>query len=1005
MADLTLNFTDASFDINSDNDFEISSGNDFIYETAAPGNKIDTGITTGAAVTGAAFTVAHNQDFMFEFEDDGVNSPDYEVEIHTQVTPPTQGTYGVPGTPGVMTVDSITFDVGAADVDGVAGRDTTGALVNGDNMKVEVTRLADPMNPYATDTTETVYVGDGEVANYTSWVMSGDMNGTTGNDTTGDGSLGFKAGHYGGVFLGGDGTDTLVFEHNNAGDTAQMYVGLDSGFAMFGNGANSPLVQFADIGASPYELTWERLEMRGDSNDFVVVGGGLQGTDLSTAAKALDTSNFFQIDLGSGNDTLHVTDAKQSITLDLSKTGNHTVNAYDSGDVFNLDVSGNETDGMSPYSGDPFTLKATGEFVTTDASGNPVEPKEGVIDYIDFGDGQNNKVTNTSELGLAVNFGTAHSTAMGQDEFIGSDLTESDLIDLRGIDAELQIFDENADASGSIIHIDASGTDIDIQATNVDLLYVSQLNSGVADASDSDVLVNAEDLYGSTGVLGKTLHDVNGDGYDVITSARLESWSTDGVKQIYYDGDHSDFLDTDDTLDRDASGYDVAMKSVSTTSEQLQWNDQIEAAQAASLTTEGSATPSFYIIDNLSGKKVPVYLDETDPAAPQWKVDTSEFEVTSDAGMSFMGGGASLSEIATKIKDDYGYHVDTMDLGSAKSVYLNGSQDDVASLLKLSNGSTLDSMEMDAAYDFGFYTQVEGTKTLPGGGTEKVMINVALDHNYDIGTSTDSWAFSSDPSVHVQTSYNTVQTAHNAAVGGTGGDFVEMGGGTDNVAMGNAGSDAYIVDASDNGVINELGSLMGGGSSDADSVQFELVNDMAELDFSRIQIAGEKAGNTLQITASNGNGEATLFDQYNDFLEFRKTEYLVIDDGATANEVFELVTDDAMADASGNEWDNEVYVANAGGDSITVNAGGEDHVFLGSGADTVNLGSDLGSGGSVTVHNLGAGDKVMFQGADRAEATADSIEVTQIAGGHRIEYYDATGAELEALQVELFAAT
>ena len=47
---------------------------------------------------------------------------------------------------GVKT-DTITFDVGAGDFDGVAGRDTTGALVNGHNMKVEVTRLADPMNP------------------------------------------------------------------------------------------------------------------------------------------------------------------------------------------------------------------------------------------------------------------------------------------------------------------------------------------------------------------------------------------------------------------------------------------------------------------------------------------------------------------------------------------------------------------------------------------------------------------------------------------------------------------------------------------------------------------------------------------------------------------------------------------------------------------------------------------------------------------------------------------
>ena len=601
MADLTLNFTDASFDINNDNDFEISSGNDFIYETSAPGNKIDTGITTGAAVTGAAFTVAHNQDFMFEFEDDGVTSPDYELEIHTQVTQPTPGTAGMPGTPGEMTVDTITFDVGAGDFDGVVGRDTTGALVNGHNMKVEVTRLADPMMPHYSSTTETAYVGDGEVANYTSWVLSGDMNGTTGNDTSGDGSLGFKAGHYGGVFLGGDGTDTLVFEHNNAGDTAQMYVGLDSGFAMFGNGANSPLVQFADIGATPYSLTWERLEMRGDSNDFVVVGGGLQGTDMSSAAKALDTSSFFQIDLGSGDDTLYVTDASQSITLDLSKTGNHTVTAESVGDKFILDVSGNEMSESSGMPHDPMSLRVEGELGQVDASLNPMD---GVIDYIDFGDGQNNTVINNSDMGLAVNFGTASSIA-GNDSFTGSSLTDSDLIDLRGIDAELQISDGMADSSGSIIHIDASGTDIDIEATNVDLLYVSQVNSGTADASDSDVLVNAEDLYGSTGVLGKTLHDVNGDGYDVITSARMESWSTDGVKQIYYDGDHSDFLDTGDALTRDASGYDVAMSSVSTTSEQLQWNDQIEAAQAASLTTEGSATPSFYIIDNLSGKKVP----------------------------------------------------------------------------------------------------------------------------------------------------------------------------------------------------------------------------------------------------------------------------------------------------------------------------------------------------------------------------------------------------------------
>ena len=107
---------------------------------------------------------------------------------------------------------------------------------------------------------------------------------------------------------------------------------------------------------------------------------------------------------------------------------------------------------------------------------------------------------------------------------------------------------------------------------------------------------------------------------------------------------------------------------------------------------------------------------------------------------------------------------------------------------------------------------------------------------------------------------------------------------------------------------------------------------MHELDFTRTRIAGEMNDSTLQITTT-GKGDATLFDQYNEFLSFRKTEYLVIDDGATADEVFELVT----SDASGNSWENEVYVAKSGTDSIDVDAGGIDHVYLASGADTVDV--------------------------------------------------------------------
>ena len=180
-------------------------------------------------------------------------------------------------------------------------------------------------------------------------------------------------------------------------------------------------------------------------------------------------------------------------------------------------------------------------------------------------------------------------------------------------------------------------------------------------------------------------------------------------------------------------------------------------------------------------------------------------------------------------------------------------------------------------------------------------MNIGLDHlgPDDASTGTNSWTIVADD-VHVRTDYNTVDMMHGTAVGGTGGDFVEMGSNAGDIAMGNAGNDAYIVGVADvsgntiedDGIINEIGNLMGGGASSEDSIQFELVNDMDELDFTRTTIAGEMDGSTLEISTA-GKGDATLFDQYNDFLSFRKTEYLVIDDGATADEVFELVTGDA----------------------------------------------------------------------------------------------------------------
>ena len=240
--------------------------------------------------------------------------------------------------------------------------------------------------------------------------------------------------------------------------------------------------------------------------------------------------------------------------------------------------------------------------------------------------------------------------------------------------------------------------------------------------------------------------------------------------------------------------------------------------------------------------------------------------------------------------------------------------------------------------------------------------------------------------------YNTIATDKGAAVGGTGGDFIEAA--TQAMAFGNAGSDTYQLDSGDSAIINEIGDFMGGLVSDEDSVQFELATDMEQLNFMRGRIAGEADGNSLFIS-SETSGNAKLFDQYNDFLTWRKTEYLVIDDGATSNEVFELVTDNA----STNSWENEIYIAKNTGESINVLEGGEDHVFLGAGNDTVSIdqtslaaASANSDGDSVTIRNVDiANDTIKVDGSNLAMTGANIDTVVVAHDG--IKYIDLANME------------
>ena len=48
--------------------------------------------------------------------------------------------------------------------------------------------------------------------------------------------------------------------------------------------------------------------------------------------------------------------------------------------------------------------------------------------------------------------------------------------------------------------------------------------------------------------LGAGASDAYGAGYDVVTSAQVDKFADDEHLRVYYEGDHDDFIDTDDDM-------------------------------------------------------------------------------------------------------------------------------------------------------------------------------------------------------------------------------------------------------------------------------------------------------------------------------------------------------------------------------------------------------------------------------------------------------------------------
>ena len=186
-----------------------------------------------------------------------------------------------------------------------------------------------------------------------------------------------------------------------------------------------------------------------------------------------------------------------------------------------------------------------------------VEDSGGVGQLVDYFEASSfsDIVTNLSNTGITVNVGTSDGTTY--DVFKGSTTSAYDMLDAR------LTYDLAFGKNGEYVTVDGiselNAKEVMAKLTNVDFIMV---RDGLLDGcnyeqihaqlhnDDVDFYSNNSAMYGIHQIagIGQLSSDLYGEGYDVMTSAVLETFGDMSDMRIFYDGKHSDFVDTYDRL-------------------------------------------------------------------------------------------------------------------------------------------------------------------------------------------------------------------------------------------------------------------------------------------------------------------------------------------------------------------------------------------------------------------------------------------------------------------------
>merc|ERR1711907_8562 len=200
---------------------------------------------------------------------------------------------------------------------------------------------------------------------------------------------------------------------------------------------------------------------------------------------------------------------------------------------------------------------------------------------------------------------------------MGSADSANDVLDARVSDDFKFGYDRMKPNTISIESVDSDG-DADgkgnAELSEVDYIMVSDTDTDVDFYKDMSHLNGKRLIDG----LGDGAVDAYGEGYDVITSAQVNEFGDAKALRVYYEGDHGDFVDTDDDMT-----YSDGIFTMSTgdTTNGSGWEDDIASGQYGA-----GQEPGFYV--EISEKKVAVTFDAEKNA---WKVDSSALQVAENA--------------------------------------------------------------------------------------------------------------------------------------------------------------------------------------------------------------------------------------------------------------------------------------------------------------------------------------------------------------------------------------